>query len=84
MQVLKTAPLTHYPRSHMYLGVKPPVACQIGQEPIKDVFIDGATRNGQWAYMCLECHKIHGVGLGIGRGQKYVRQSDNKWLKVNK
>lgn len=34
-------------------------------------FVDGATRQGPWALMCPECHAMHGVGLGTGRGQKY-------------
>ena len=66
------------------LGVRPPAACQIKGEAIKTEFIDGATRDGRWAYMCAECHKTNGVGLGVGRGTKYVKQSDNQWLKVNK
>jgi hypothetical protein len=36
-------------------------------------FVDGKTnnKNQEWALMCPECFKIHGVGLGIGLGQKY-------------
>lgn len=36
-------------------------------------FVGGRTHGG-WAVMCLTCHKIHGVGLGTGRGQKYDAQ----------
>jgi len=34
-------------------------------------FIDGRTKDGPWALMCTQCHYMHGVGLGTGRGQKY-------------
>lgn len=33
---------------------------------------DGKTTQGPWAYMCGACMKIHGVGLGMGKGQKIV------------
>jgi hypothetical protein len=32
--------------------------------------------------MCSNCHTNHGVGLGVGKGQKFVRQDDGRWLKV--
>jgi len=66
------------------LGVRPPAKCQLCHEPIVDVFIDGATKTGQWAYMCTACHLIHGYGLGIGRGQRYVRKADQQWVKTSK
>jgi hypothetical protein len=34
-------------------------------------FIDGRTQEGPWALMCLLCYRLHGVGLGTGKGQKY-------------
>jgi hypothetical protein len=34
-------------------------------------FVDGATRMGPWAIMCLDCHKVEGHGIGQGRGQQY-------------
>ena len=67
----------------MVLGIKPPKECQIGHETITTEFIDGATRNGQWAYMCPACHKQYGYGLGVGRGTKYIKDN-NLWKKVNK
>ena len=33
--------------------------------------VDGKTIYGSWAYMCLSCFSIFGVGLGIGRGQVF-------------
>ena len=33
---------------------------------------DGKTRLGPWAYMCNECLRIHGLGLGLGVGQELI------------
>jgi hypothetical protein len=37
----------------------------------KPWFVDGRTIYGPWALMCPRCHSEVGVGLGIGKGQKY-------------
>ena len=37
--------------------------------------VDGATRMGPWANMCEPCFRKAGVGLGMGRGQRYVEQA---------
>lgn len=51
-----------------------PKICQICHDFIKDEFIDGLLRiKGQWAIMCISCHRQHGVGIGIGYGQYYKR-----------
>ena len=34
-------------------------------------FVDGRTVNSHWAVMCPECFEYYGVGLGVGKGQKY-------------
>lgn len=34
---------------------------------------DGKTTEGPWAYMCETCFTIHGVGLGMGKGQKLIQ-----------
>ena len=33
---------------------------------------DGKTTDGPWAYMCQQHFGWHGVGLGLGRGQRLV------------
>ena len=38
----------------------------------KPAFYDGATRMGPWAHMCEEHFKMHGIGLGTGKGQKLI------------
>jgi len=52
--------------------------------PIRDEIIDGRTTlGGQWALMTPQSWRKWGVGkLGLGLGQRYERQADGKWLKV--
>jgi len=51
--------------------------------PIFDEFIDGKTKMGPWGIMSPFSWKLYGVGeLGLGRGQRYVRQISGRWLKV--
>ncbi len=59
-----------------------PAECQIIGAPIKDSFVDGKIKGSGWALMHPTTHEIYGVGLGTGRGQKYVKQTDGRWLKV--
>ena len=35
---------------------------------------DGRTKAGSWANMCQEHFRQHGIGLGLGRGQKLEAQ----------
>ena len=51
-------------------------------DPITDTFIDGVTVHGPWAIMTPASHERHGRGLGTGQGQKYKKQADGRWLKV--
>ena len=51
--------------------------------PITDEFIDGKTVFGPWATMAPASWRANGIGsLGTGRGQRYRKQDDGKWLKV--
>ena len=59
----------------------PPSQCDLCNKPIVDVFIDGKTRIGPWACMCLSCHKEEGGMLGHGEGQKY-QLIEGKYTKV--
>ena len=39
---------------------------------------------GPWATMCPDCYKKHGISvLGKGLGQKYEKQKDGKFHKVD-
>jgi hypothetical protein len=59
-----------------------PVSCDVCSKPFETSFIDGATRGGPWANMCLRCHREIGAGIGQGQGQLYQRQTDGRWLKT--
>lgn len=61
----------------------PPSVCDVGHEPITDEFVDGKTVMGPWANMCPVCFQVYGVGLGLGKGQRYVKQPDGRFLKVD-
>jgi hypothetical protein len=52
--------------------------------PVHDEFIDGVSAmSGKWAIMNPHTWRLHGVGkLGTGYGQRYKKQADGKWLKV--
>ncbi|MEM2174129.1 MAG: hypothetical protein QXI58_00690 [Candidatus Micrarchaeia archaeon] len=38
---------------------------------------DARTIYGPWAYMCEDCFKKFGIGLGIGQGQKLIKRRNN-------
>ena len=35
---------------------------------------DGKTRDGPWANMCEYHFRLHGIGLGVGKGQKLTEE----------
>lgn len=59
-----------------------PKMCDVCEEDIRDEFTDGKTKRGPWAIMCPRCQARHGLGLGLGLGQKYQKQADGKFHKV--
>ena len=59
-----------------------PKECDICHTPIVDTFVDGKTVYGPWANMCIPCHIDVGCGLGTGRGQRYVKDNEGKFVKV--
>lgn len=53
------------------------------EDPIKDIIIDGKTVYGPWALMTPKSFERYGTGrLGLGIGQKFQKQADGKWLKI--
>lgn len=56
--------------------------CDLCEKKITDEFVDGNVRGLSWACMCPQCHASRGGGLGTGRGQRYERQDDGRWLKT--
>jgi hypothetical protein len=56
--------------------------CDICHKPCKQQYIDGKTHRGPWANMCPTCYTYHGVGLGVGRGQRYELTASGGWAKT--
>jgi hypothetical protein len=56
--------------------------CDVCLQPHGKRFIDGRTTSGSWALMDPRCHEAYGVGLGVGRGQAYEKQTDGRYLKI--
>ena len=53
--------------------------------PVENEIIDGKTTYGPWAMMTptsWEQHGGTGGRLGLGLGQRYEKQADGRWLKV--
>lgn len=51
-------------------------------EPIQNVFYDAKMITGQWAIMAPSTWKRLSGRIGTGYGQKYEKQSDGRWMKV--
>jgi hypothetical protein len=50
---------------------------------IDDIIYDGKTVMGTWALMSPGAWRAYGVGrTGLGLAQKYKKQSDGRWLKI--
>ena len=78
------------PKEKFWMGL-PPVKCDLcgrrfgtdlSPDSHVEVFVDGRTQMGPWANMCKGCHRTHGVGLGMGKGQKYAQTHDGRYLKI--
>ena len=52
-------------------------------DPIEKIFYDGKTLMGPWAIMTPQSwRKVGCMRTGTGYAQKYEKQSDGRWLKV--
>ncbi len=71
-----------YVHGKVYWVSKVPDVDSFGN-PIHDEFIDGRlVSSGQWGLFTPATYAVVGSGLGTGLGQRYKRQSDGKWLKI--
>lgn len=55
--------------------------CNVCKGSFNGTMYDANLRMG-WANCCHRCFMDYGMGLGMGRGQKYEQQETNRWLKV--
>jgi len=54
------------------MGTRPTVCDLNPKHSLLDKpWVDGRTTLGPWGNLCERCHGEFGVGLGIGKGQKY-------------
>ena len=59
-----------------------PKECQLCLSEITNEFVDGVVLPAKkWAVLCIPCHQLYGIGLGVGRGQKYKKEG-KRWMKV--
>ena len=67
----------------MWQGIEPKT-CDIPAcgNLITTEFVDGATRMGPWANMCPSCHMKYGRGCGTGQGQRYRKDKDGHFVKI--
>lgn len=60
-----------------------PASCQLCSARIEDGFADARlSYGGQWANMCLGCHKMIGSPVGEGRGQVYRADGSGRFVCV--
>ena len=61
------------------------INCNICGKECETYLYDGQTNFGPWAVMCYECFQKYGVGLGLGKGQEYLKNPEtNEFEKVKK
>ncbi len=56
--------------------------CQLCNGPYNKTMYDANLRGVGWGNFCHSCFTDHRGTLGTGRGQKYTKQADGRWLKV--
>lgn len=54
--------------------------CDICKNGFGGLMYDAKTKMGLWGNLCHRCFETHGVGLGVGLGQKYVQQESGRFL----
>jgi hypothetical protein len=56
--------------------------CNVCGGEFDGTMYDAKTHTGQWGNLCGGCFESHAGSLGLGLGQKYVQQSDGKYMCV--
>lgn len=62
-------------------------SCQSCERPFGKLMYDMKTIGGPWANLCNNCAmmgggRAPGMVVWLGLGQKYEKQADGRWLKV--
>ena len=71
-----------YPMARTIARSEAPETCQVCEVPLAVEFVDGVVKHCGWGYLCVACHKTHGIGLGTGRGQLYGLKEDGDFHRV--
>lgn len=53
----------------------PPSNCDICNSELVMICYDALTTFGRWGWLCPSCFVDYGIGLGLGKGQKYERKA---------
>ena len=56
--------------------------CDICGNECVDILYDAKTNLRCWATMCKKCYIKHGLGVGTGVGQKYIKNKHGKFQKI--
>lgn len=56
--------------------------CDVCGKEIKKTLYDAKTVYGPWATMCESCFRKIGVGMALGLGQKYKKNKDGEFEKI--
>lgn len=60
-----------------------PEKCNLCGNVITTHFVDGKVAGySSWAIMCPDCFRDFGLGLGLGRGQLYEKQPNERYMKI--
>jgi hypothetical protein len=73
------------PQSHMsesFWTGDVPKTCQLCNTPIVGVMFDARlpAHYGSWACICVQCFVAEGCSVGIGYGQMYERNQNNRFV----
>lgn len=71
-------------RRRLVYFAPPPDNCDLCDRQLREdkYMIDGRVKDhGYWACMCSTCFRASGTGIGVGKGQLYLR-NENGWLEV--
>ena len=57
-------------------------SCDLCHGPFRGDVMYDANVGGPWGNICQRCFDMNGCNLGIGRGQKYQKNSNGRWKKI--
>ena len=57
--------------------------CDFCGRGIKETLYDAKTKLGPWATLCAYCYTGLGVGLGTGKGQKYIEDNEGHFVALH-